>query len=97
MNNTELVEHLMTIGGRTGMMKQIFIMQAIEHHVTEIMEDAEELIAEETENEKNGKRSIISMKAYVEAAKEIRKITDNRKELFVYEPPECDATEADIY
>lgn len=86
MNNTELVEHLMTIGGRTGMMKQIFIMNAIETHLKDVIDNGDAMIAED---DAEGRRSLIDMRSYVEAAKEVSEIMESRKELFVYVAPEC--------
>ena len=97
MNNSEFVNHIMTIGGITGALKQMFVLEAIAHYVTDILDDEEVIIAQEDEDIKNGKRGIINMRAWVRCAYEIEDLQAKRKELFVYEEDECDATESDIY
>jgi hypothetical protein len=98
MNNTEFVEYLMTIGGITGSLKQMFIIEAIAHYAADIIEDEAVIIAQEDEDMKNGKRGLINMRAWVRCANELQDLIAKRSELpKVKIEDECDATESDIY
>ena len=78
MTNTEFVQYVMEIGGQTGAMKEMVIMQGIPQHCQEIIDQEEELLKEEKENEEKGQRSIISVSGWIAAAKEIKEMFDKR-------------------
>lgn len=78
-SNTEFLEYVMTIGGRTGAMKQLVIMDVLEKGVDNIIEAQDELLEIEDKMEAEGKTPIISYRAWVEAAKEIKEMFEQRR------------------
>lgn len=89
MNNEEFLNHIMTIGGITGSLKQIFVIEAIALYADDIIEKEFSLITQEDEDIKNGKRSMVNMRAWVRCAKEIKDLLAKRSELTVrIEEPE---------
>lgn len=65
--NVELVTDIMQIGGRTGAMKQLVIMTAIEHYVDLIIKDEERIIEEWADG-------LIVPESWVESCKEIKEM-----------------------
>lgn len=70
LTNEDLIHDLMNYS-KYGMLSQAFIIQAISYYTANVLEKSDELIKEEEENEKNGKISLISSKAWVGIAKDI--------------------------
>jgi hypothetical protein len=66
MTNTQLVKHIMDIGGRTGAMKQIVMMHVIRQGAAQIVKDEKAIMASEADA-----WNFIDKRAWIEAAKEI--------------------------
>ena len=79
MSNDEFIQHVMTIGGQTGPMKQIVIMQAIPKYCEQIVAKKDEMLAQDKEDVKNGKIGIISIPAWIAAAEEILEMFEDKK------------------
>lgn len=71
MNNVELMEYILTIGGKTGALKVMVVFNELRNGVKEVVDNKEELLREQKEQEADGKISIISNSAYIAACEEI--------------------------
>lgn len=76
MTNTQFIHYVMEIGGRTGAMKQLLIVDAIQKACDEVIESSDELLKAEEETIAKGKMPLISVNGYIEAAKEIKELFD---------------------
>lgn len=79
MTNTEFVSYVMDIGGQTGAMKQMVIMQAIPEYCKQIIEQKDELLRKEEEDAKNGWIHTISISDWIAAAEEILAMFNKRQ------------------
>ena len=74
MTNIEFVQYVMEIGGTTGEMKQMVIMQAIPEYCQQVIDQKEELLKKEEEDLKEGNVAMISTTAWIAAAEEIKEM-----------------------
>jgi len=69
--NEDFMNDLMNISPY-GILCQAFIIQAIEHYCDKMIADKERILAEDKENQDNGKISIVSHEAWIGIAEDIK-------------------------